>query len=489
MTIAQEKSTANAGNIRDFRISSRKTNRQRDLSGGIAEVRYYESVLSNNVTLSAAVVETGFSKEGGQESFAEGTIDWLPIRGGERCDIILEDSQPEPNQLILGSGGSGGSDLPIDGMYVNRLRGAQPGTQKDVYFVDFCSKEHFDNDLTRVHKRYDGMIAESVKEIVEEVLEGTWAEGDGVDGKDIDATAVPYNFIGCDKKPFYVCTWLASKSVPSGGETEIGGAAGYFFYQTRDGFHFRSIDKIFEEGNRQRDNRDVVKRFIFNNTGKPVPGYDANIVNYELDSAVDLNEKLTLGSYNNRTIFFDFYAMNYEIRDYNILDQEDKIATAGTDFDNVAEDFTESPSRLMCHILDVGTLASGENAEEQLEQQREDPEKPTFDAPDVMVQSIMRYNQLFTVKTTIMIPGDFSIRAGDVIRCDFPELKGGDNAGRNPQSGGIYMVAEVCHRMTSRECYTSMTLIRDSFGSTSPVQSSSSSSRAGAAVNNDVLFF
>ena len=57
----------------------------------------------------------------------------------------------------------------------------------------------------------------------------------------------------------------------------------------------------------------------------------------------------------------------------------------------------------------------------------------------------------------------------------------------NPQSGGIYMVSEVCHKITPRECFTSMTLIRDSFGSTTPASSSSRS--AGAAVNNDVLFF
>ena len=31
----------------------------------------------------------------------------------------------------------------------------------------------------------------------------------------------------------------------------------------------------------------------------------------------------------------------------------------------------------------------------------------------------MRYNQLFTVKTDITIPGDFTIKAGDVIECIF----------------------------------------------------------------------
>ena len=67
---------------------------------------------------------------------------------------------------------------------------------------------------------------------------------------DVDSTAIEYNFIGNDRKPLYVCTWLASKSVPLGtsnGEgNSVGGAAGYLFFQTRDGFHFRSIDTLFE---------------------------------------------------------------------------------------------------------------------------------------------------------------------------------------------------------------------------------------------------
>ena len=192
-----------------------------------------------------------------------------------------------------------------------------------------------------------------------------------------------------------------------------------------------------------------------------------------------------LGSYNNRSIFFDSYAFNYKVVDYNISEQEGKVSTAGDDFVNVAEEFTRSPSRVMAHIMDYGVLPRGVDSQAQLQEWKDEPEQPNYDAEKTMVQTIMRYNQLFTVKTTIIIPGDFSIKAGDTVVCDFPELDGDPNKTVNDQSGGIYMVAEVCHRLTPKECFTSMTLIRDSFGRTT----GSSSSGAGAAVNNDVLFF
>jgi hypothetical protein len=85
-----------------------------------------------------------------------------------------------------------------------------------------------------------------------------------------------------------------------------------------------------------------------------------------------------------------------------------------------------------------------------------------------MVQSIMRYNQLFTIKINIMIPGDFSLKAGDLIHCEFPLLTTDTNKEVNPESGGIYMIASLCHRITPENTYTSLSLVRDTKGRKSP---------------------
>ena len=119
-----------------------------------------------------------------------------------------------------------------EGLYVNRLRDVDLGTSRCI-FLDFASKI-FANEQTRVVKRYEGNIGDNVEKILKDVLK---VEGD----IEIDKTLSPYNFIGNDKKPFYICTWLASKSIPESGK---GGSAGYLFFQTRDGFHFKSIDNI-----------------------------------------------------------------------------------------------------------------------------------------------------------------------------------------------------------------------------------------------------
>ena len=435
---------AQAGNITKFKISSNLDENSIDLSTGVVDYRYYESVLSNNITATATIVETGFqSDDKGKPGDAPGTVDGLPIRGGERTDITIEDTY--------------GNELKLDdGLYVNRVRDVDPGTQTDVYFLDFASKEYFANEQTRVRKRYEGKISESVTTILQDVLQ--------TDMKiDADTTAVPFNFIGNEKKPFYTCTWLASKSIPEKVEEAedsdpIGGAAGYLFFQTRDAFNFKGIDNIFSG--------ESTKKYIYNNTPGLPEGYDAKVLTYDINRDIDLQENLMLGTYNNRSIFFDYFAFNYKVVPFNITEQSKKIAIAGKDGKNdmVAKEFTASPTRLMNHILDVGTLPKGITSNAQLEEWRNERESSNYKAEETTVQSIMRYNQIFSIKTQITIPGDFSIKAGDLVTLDVPELKGSPTKELNPESGGIYMVASVCHRVTPGSSLTSLDLVRDSYG-------------------------
>ena len=106
-----------------------------------------------------------------------------------------------------------------------------------------------------------------------------------------------------------------------------------------------------------------------------------------------------------------------------------KIAAEEPVSELIAKEFRQSPTRLMSFVLDTGAIPSGVTSQEQLVTWNDDKTKTNFDIKDTVVQSIMRYNQLFTVKTDITIPGDFTIKAGDVIECSFPELSGSESEG------------------------------------------------------------
>ena len=446
------KASTRSGNIREFNIFQAKDGGNSiDASGVVADIKYYEDILSNTVSLSAIITESGESDN--KKMGNKGILDGLPVRGGEPSTIVIEDH--DGNKLEFKNDSK---------LYVNRVRNVIAGTQKDVYSIDFTSRELFANEQARVVRRYEGKVSDSVKDILEKNLSG----GDGMKTKKkvtVDDSNT-YNFIGNDRKPFYVCTWLASKASPDRGDLK-GGTAGYLFYETYDGFNFRSIDLLFEQKSKGN--------YLYSNTDDNPSEYDGKIISYDIDKDINLQNNLLMGTYSNRTLFFDFYAMNYEVRNFSV-DSSDpakskeggskgKQVHAGTDdIDSVADEFRKPISRLMNRVKDVGTLPSGKDIDEQLKAWKDKSNESTFDAEDIMVQSVMRYNQLFSVKINIMIAGDFSLRAGDLIHCEFPELSVDPNTKYNRQSGGIYMIASLCHNITPRETYTSLTLVRDTFG-------------------------
>ena len=444
MTATPQLSDIQAGTIDQFQINSNSGGGGKDMSGGVTDFRYYESILANNITATCVIDETGFETgDGARVEASQGTVDSLPIRGGERTDIDVKDDYG--NRLILE-------------MYVNRVRNSDPSATNDFYFLDFVSKEAFSNEQTRVTKRYDGKISQHVQDILTNVLQtDTYIN--------VDDTAVDYNFIGNNRKPFHVCTWLASRATPQttagggGGGSALGGAAGYFFYQTRNSFEFKSIDVLFQG--------DPVKKYI-KNSGKPVSGYDANIATYQLDRDVDVKESLALGVYNNRAIFFDPLSFNYVVREFNTGQQEGKLSTAGNRNKFASSllptEFTQSPTRFMSNVLDNGVLPEGINSQDQLEEWKDNPTNPNYDAPNAMVQSVMRYNQLFSIQMNITIPGDFSLKAGDLVECAFQEVSGRQSKTINPETKGIYMIAHLCHKLTPQDTLTSLSLIRDSYG-------------------------
>ena len=409
-----------------------------DLSGGTVDLRYYESIFENNVKVSAEVVDSGSSvpSNDGNSSLVE-VLDGLNIGGGEKINLEFEDNYQ--NKLSFSNQKS---------LYLNRLRNTIESYSKPkVFTLDLSPKEFFDNELTRVVRRYDGKISESVDKILKQVLKTQKK-------LDIDETENTYNFLGVTKKPFWTITWLAKKSIPmkSGKKNKT---AGYLFFQTYDGFKYKSIDVLFDQ--------EPKKKYIFNNTNKLPTGYDGKILtNPVFTTNIDIQEKLMMGAYNTVHKRFNFYDSKFDDKGLNYTEQKTKggVKTAGREFNFVNEEFTTHPSRITYNIADIGGLPSGLTLDEQLKRSKE----INLERQSITNQANMRYNQLGTIQVQVIIVGDFSLRAGDLIHCDFPELSSKPNQKESAKMSGIYMIADICHRITPSETLTSLNLIRDSYG-------------------------
>ena len=423
---------AKDADIRSFVIQAAKDEgRGVDIKEGMSSFAFYENIMSNHLTALVKVTDSGNSieKDGKRVSIMEG----LPIRGGEEIRFDIEDSN---KNKLKGE------------FYLNKMMDGAQTTKSDSFTIQCVSKESFTNEMTRVTKRYEGKISENVTKILQEIMEADFKP------ENIEETSNTYNFIGNDRKPFYVCTWLATKGIPT---ENVGKTGGFFFYQTQDGMNFKSVDNLLDQ--------DVKKKYVSNDSDALPQGYDDKILNYDMNRSVDLGSNLSLGAYNNRTLYFDPYQFKYTHKDFNITEQEGVKHAGGSedDFDFINPVFTESTTRLMTAILDLGTLPTGADAKAQLERWASNTEESNDKVMDRMVQSVMRYNQMYSVVTSITIPGDFSLRAGDIIQCDFPRVSG-DTKDIDKKSSGKYLISSLCHYVTPSRCYTQLGLIRDSYG-------------------------
>ena len=100
-------------------------------------------------------------------------------------------------------------------MYVNSVKPFYDDSTKSAVLLDLVSKEFIMNQKVRVSKRYDGKVSEHVKSILEEVLKLKDPEDDTTTRVlDIEETKNNYNFLGLNKKPYYILNYLSKASVP-----------------------------------------------------------------------------------------------------------------------------------------------------------------------------------------------------------------------------------------------------------------------------------
>jgi hypothetical protein len=64
----------------------------------------------------------------------------------------------------------------------------------------------------------------------------------------------------------------------------------------------------------------------------------------------------------------------------------------------------------------------------------------------------------------MIVPSNTNLKAGDVIECKFPKVSRSNSDEYDPDQSGLYMIKELCHRFDDSGSYTSMKLVRDTFG-------------------------
>ena len=393
-----------------------------DIAPGTVMIDYYEDIFSPTLTAKLQVTNDGASIKG-EDGTLQSIYNGLPLRGGETVTLKIKGNNEQ----------NPGMDLSF---FVSSISNVLTKKKTESFTLNLVSIGAITNETSRVGRKYptSNKISESVKDIVKNYL---------MDKRDVDVdpTQNPYGFIGNMRKPFTLLMWLASKSVPEKSKDDA--TAGYLFYETVTGFHFRSLDSIID--------------------GKPVAKYysseiikqgnnDYKIIRYSTSLNADVLGKLQRGAYCSYRIFFDPLTFNYTDPTKGPFKLEDykSAATLGKDV-VLPGNLGNSPSRYVTAIMDRGTMEKGASKKENAD--------PTLSQS----QSLMRYNSVFSQKLSMTIPSNTNLEAGDIIECEFALTTREKNAIDTEQSG-LYMIKELCHHFDVSGSYTSLTLIKDTFG-------------------------
>ena len=423
---------------KEFIIQSLDGEKSIDITNSILSIDYFEDILKPDISMVVQVTNT------------YSIVSGLPVRGGERVYVDLETAS-----------GDFTMNTQQDVLYVYKVSGIDGARMAENFTLHLTTREYLSNETSRCSRRYSGKISESVKDILSNVL----STSKYIDAN-IEETSNAYSFIGSMKKPFNVLTWLGPKALsssagssdsnPNGSKTEQAtGTAGFFFFENKEGYNFKSIDGMVSQLKQSEGSADNKKIFRYSYGGKVTKANDVRnnyeIINFSFERNIDLRKSLRVGMYSNVTYFYDQESHEVTVYKYVLKDQI-KDKKLSKDPLAVSDEIGESISRILVRTSDNGIMESNGGT------------STSGRTPADQAKSLARYNLLFTQALNILIPCNINLKVGDIIYCEFPEMNAGNSKEIDSQTSGYYLIRELRHHFSANQNTTSLRLMRDSYG-------------------------
>ena len=414
-------------------------------------------------------------------------INEYPIQGGENITMELKSTF---------------DDAPVVYKFVIAKIGARIIKNKaHVYVLVLCSPEALLNEGIRVQDPLTG----NPEQIVAKMLSKTYLASTKKLFSEPSRFETRIN--PSRDRPFDIIAQLLKRSVSaktnyqginSTNTTEtaqqVKGSAGFFFWETRRGYNFFSIDALCDtsengkfifkdkkEGDKESRPRlqtEAWGPYIETVANTQASGDQRFIISDAMfTSEIDLMASLRKGKYSSLIVFFNHSTGQYEEYTYKIKDSYDNMAhLGGQDAISLIPanevELSNFPTRVMSMILDheswynKGGIANPDDAKAT------DPNKFADWQKYYMAQGIARAELLKNQEAKVNIPGNPLICAGDKIDLKIQSKLADKLRKKQPfdlETSGVYLVKEIRHLFnfldgTNGTCKTTLGLFRDSYG-------------------------
>ena len=390
---------------------------------GVQSIDYYESILSPSISVQVKILDV------------DGNLSAKGVYGGEKLAIKIvagKDSEledfvitPEDHELIL-----------------NSIKDITSGVKQQTATLQFVSKDLIKNEASKINKRYVGNITDSVKDILTKDPKGIKTTK-SID--DVDRASNNYAFVGNRHNAFDIIQRLQPKAGGAGYDDKKKSDYGFLFFETFDGYHFRSFRSLFEP----EPETEYVK--------SEISGTDDFVIdNYNFSSGNDVVLNLKSGLYNNETTFVELDKTKITKIKFNMDETEDLTLKPP----KVPVNIEGKPSRIMLRVADTGVHQHYEENSSKLKDVQ-----PFTDLAVYQNKSYARFSLLNSQSLNITIGMNPSLRAGQTIRVKFPTIDYINEFGDDDSKdiSGKYLISHLRHEFEGGKFRTHLRLIRDLF--------------------------
>jgi len=424
----------------------------------VVEMNIFESIDKNSVTGSLVIVDS------------INLIGNLPIQGTERLSFKLSTPGAHQEGHIVDCSEETGNP-----MHIYKLTDKKQLNEGSCsYVLHFCSREFLRNLRTRVSEALTGTIDQMVTKILN--------DENYLDSKrklfyqktrNQDKIVIP------NMKPFQAIEMLAKRALADQTESS---SAGYHFYQTTKGFHFRSFEsmcvnaygqprQVKQEFNYMPINlRDPQITDIGRHRGQLAAGdkilHDlTSVEDYRfINNFHDVAMNQAAGTYAHRVITHNLFNKSYKESNYHYHNRFEQtkhtdgpnpaVVDTPVDFDNKGvSDYPESrltvmPTTQYAHDEDTGAFG--------------------IDVEQDGITEAARVSQRNSIsagtKLKLTIKGQSYLQVGDVIQFNIlsVENKVQSEGKLDPHYSGRYIIEKMRHRVTTNEYIQVIECAKDS---------------------------
>ena len=424
----------------------------------IVEMNIFEDMFKSSITGSIIVTDTN------------DIVSKIPIVGQEYLTLKIRTPTLTLEKDIIDF-----TENPFAVHKISLRRELTTGGQ--TYELKFISQEAIKNSQRKISKSYSGNKA-NIGDIVFDLLS---EDKNGVQSSKeifIEPTTGKRKYVIPNMNPFSAITTLSNEAV-SKSQDGNNPSPHYLFFENKNGIHFRSLQSLFDH-----DAKDLfhVGDMGFDEeeidgdpeSGKLIQNF-RRILAYEIRTRKDLFLNSASGMLGGRLITHDIYKKNYDVREYNYLDDDDfgqhkRLSDEGDAFRVYNVDRFESTdfSKAKTHLIPISKTTKNFDAHYTTSDELDG----NSDSNRLQETYLQRQSRLMEIGNGISIQmsvnGRTSLTVGDIIFITIPSIRGSDT--ENELYTGKYLIVKLRHTFSKplRQHEITMEVVRDNSPSDYP---------------------